>query len=135
MRGTEELDFNNGKLNSKSNSRDYSHNDVVIETGGIFFFYRPKMDAKEVKDIEDIQRFYMITAKDINKAKGGSKKFRLFLLGSKKMPEIVEGESTSEERNWALNILSSSNSEKIRNELLSKKYMTKTRGKRTVPVI
>lgn len=133
MRGTEELDFNNGKLNSKSNSRDYSHNDVVIEVGGIFFFYRPKMDAKEVKDIEDIQRFYMITAKDINKAKGGSKKFRLFLLGSKKMPEIVEGESTSEERNWALNILSSSNSEKIRNELLSKKYMTKTRGKRTVP--
>ena len=101
----DKLDNNNSKLISKSNSRDYSYNNHVLETGDIFFFYRLKIGTKEVKDIEDIQRFYMITAKDINKSKGGNKKFRLFLFGSKKMPEIVEGESTSEERNWALNML------------------------------
>jgi hypothetical protein len=33
----------------------------IIEQGDIFFFYRPIIDAKEVKDIEDIQRFYMVT--------------------------------------------------------------------------
>jgi hypothetical protein len=46
------------------------------------------------------------------------------------MPEIVKGKSTSEERNWALNILSSSNLEEIHNELLAAEYTTKTRGKR-----
>src|SRR5437588_805967 len=34
----------------------------VIEHGDIFFFYRPKVDTQEVKDIEDVQRFYMVTS-------------------------------------------------------------------------
>ncbi|MGE5634001.1 MAG: DUF2795 domain-containing protein [Deltaproteobacteria bacterium] len=46
------------------------------------------------------------------------------------MPEIIKGKSTSEERNWALNILCSSNPEEIHNELLSAEYITKTRGKK-----
>jgi hypothetical protein len=47
------------------------------------------------------------------------------------MPEIAEGKSGSEERNWALNILSSSNADEIHNELLLPvEYTTKTRGKR-----
>ena len=32
----------------------------LIEHGDIFFFYRPKVDTEEVKDIEDVQRFYMV---------------------------------------------------------------------------
>lgn len=35
-------------------------NNVIIEKGDIFFFYRPKVDTEEVEDIEDVQRFYMI---------------------------------------------------------------------------
>ena len=55
------------------------------------------------------------------------------MLGSKKMPEIVKEKSRSEERNWALNILSTSNTEEIHNELLlSEEYITKTRGKRRI---
>ncbi len=70
----------------------------------------------------------MVTSYDVKKDK--DKNYRLFMLGRKKMPEIVKEKSTSEERNWALNILCSSNPEEIHHELLSEEYMTKTRGKR-----
>ena len=30
--------------------------------GDLFFFYRPKIDAKEVKELEDVGRFYMVTS-------------------------------------------------------------------------
>jgi hypothetical protein len=38
-----------------------------------------------------------------------SSKYRLFVIGQKQLPKIVEGKSTSEERNWALNVLTASN--------------------------
>jgi len=127
-----------GKNKLKSNKLDSKNYDSerVIESGDIFFFYRPKIDTEEVHDIDDVQRFYMITCKDINVDDGNknrNKNYRLFMLGSKKMPEIVERKSGSEERNWALNILTSSNPDKIHNELLiPAEYTTKTRGKRRV---
>ena len=102
-----------GKNKLKSNKLDSKNYDSerVIESGDIFFFYRPKIDTEEVHDIDDVQRFYMITCKDINndKNKNRNNNYRLFLLGAKKMPEIVERKSGSEERNWALNILTTSN--------------------------
>jgi hypothetical protein len=58
--------------------------------------------------------------------------YRLFLIGQKQLPEIVEGRSTSKERNWALNVLITSNSEDIRRELLPAEYTTETRGKRRI---
>jgi hypothetical protein len=39
----------------------------VIEHGDIFFFYRPKVDTEEVQDIEDVQRFYMISSPEQRK--------------------------------------------------------------------
>jgi hypothetical protein len=96
----------------------------VIEHGDIFFFYRPKLDTEEVKDIQNIQRFYMVTSPD------NSDKHRIFLIGQKQLPEIVEGESDSEERNWALNVLTTSNADEIRKEFLPVEYQTETRGTR-----
>lgn len=96
----------------------------IIEQGDIFFFYRPKVDTEEVEDLGDVQRFYMITAPDDNT------KYRLFLIGQKQLPEIVEGKSTSEEKNWALNILTTSNPKDIQKELMPAEYTTQTRGKR-----
>jgi hypothetical protein len=96
----------------------------VIEHGDIFFFYRPKIDTKEVKDIEGVQRFYMVTSPD------NSDKYRVFLIGQKQLPEILEGKSNSEERNWALNVLTSSNPNDIRKEFLPAEYKTETRGTR-----
>jgi hypothetical protein len=105
----------------------------VIEHGDLFFFYRPKIDAKEVKDVEDVQRFYMVTAPEKNgKAISNKQMYRLFLIGQKQMPEIVEGKATSKEMNWALNIFTTSNPEDIRKELLPAEYTTETRGTRRV---
>ena len=100
----------------------------IIEQGDIFFFYRPKVDTEEVERIKDVQRFYMITSPE----KRNKNIYRLFLIGQKQLPEIVEGRSTSKERNWALNVLTTSNSEDIRRELLPAEYITETRGKRRI---
>jgi hypothetical protein len=52
-------------------------------------FYRPKVDAEEVENIKDVQRFYMVTsAKEKKKQK---EIYRLFLIRQKQLPEIVEG--------------------------------------------
>ena len=80
----------------------------IIEQGDIFFFYRPKVDTEEVKDIKDVQRFYMVTTPEEEK----NNIYRLFLIGQKQLPEIVEGKSTSEEK------------------LLPAEYTTETKGKR-----
>jgi hypothetical protein len=99
----------------------------IIEQGDIFFFYRPKIDTEEVKDIKDVQRFYMVTTPEEEEK---NDIYRLFLIGQKQLPEIVEGKSTSEEKNWALNILTTSNPDDIHKELLPAEYTTETRGKR-----
>ncbi|MFL6435671.1 MAG: DUF2795 domain-containing protein [Nitrososphaeraceae archaeon] len=104
----------------------------IIEHGDIFFFYRPKVGTEEVEDIGDVQRFYMITSPEDG---GKTKKkdiYRLFLVGQKQLPEIVEGKSTSKERNWALNTLTTSNPDDIHKELLAAEYTTETRGKRRI---
>jgi hypothetical protein len=103
---------------------DKDNKSDIIEQGDIFFFYRPKVDTEEVEDLKDVQRFYMITAPENNT------KYRLFLIGQKQLPEIVEGKSSSEERNWALNTLTTSNPKDIEKELMPAEYITKTRGKR-----
>lgn len=103
-----------------------------IEHGDIFFFFRPKIEAtEEIKGLKDVQRFYMVISHEDSKAKHA---YRLFLLGSKQLPEIVEGKSKSTERNWALNILTTSDPEDIKQEILVPvKYSTETRGERTMP--
>ncbi|MGH9986541.1 MAG: hypothetical protein ACRD8W_21575 [Nitrososphaeraceae archaeon] len=107
-----------------------------IEQGDIFFFFRPKIEATEqVKGIEDVQRFYMVVCPEDGKGKKKADKnvYRLFLLGAKQLPEIVEGKSKSTERNWALNILTTTDPENIEQEILvPAEYSTETRGKRRI---
>jgi hypothetical protein len=45
-----------------NNSSSDNHVPEILEQGDICFFYRPKKDAQEVKAIEDIRRFFMVTA-------------------------------------------------------------------------
>src|SRR5919107_2962523 len=108
--------------------RTYNNDDKskIIEQGDIFFFYRPKVDTEEVKGIKDVQRFYMVVSPEDN----DSNKYRLFLIGQKQLPEILEGKSASEEKSWALNILTTSNPNDIQNELMPAEYTTETRGRR-----
>ena len=74
------------------------------------------------------------SAEDIH-GKKKEKVYRLFLVGQKQLPEIVEGKSTSKERNWALNILTTSNVQDIHKELLPAEYTTETRGKRRLALL
>jgi Protein of unknown function (DUF2795) len=111
----------------KEDRKQKKSNIEIIEQGDIFFFYRPKVDTEEVKDIKDVQRFYMVTTPEKQKK---NEIYRLFLIGQKQLPEIIEGKSTSEEKNWALNILTTSNPDDVHKELLPAEYTTETRGKR-----
>ena len=103
-----------------------SERQQVLEQGDIFFFYRHRLGREEVSDIDDVQRFYMVTAPD-----GG--KYRLFIIGQKRLPEIIEGRSTQEERNWALNVLTTSDPEQMWKELVATEYETETVGRRKAP--
>jgi hypothetical protein len=83
----------------------------ILEYGDIYFFYRPKVGSQEVKNIDDIRRFFMITAPEqtTTKSKGSDEKvkkahrqlYRLFVIGKKSLPEIRKSEARSSERYWA----------------------------------
>ena|SRR5690349_1357966 len=74
----------------------------ILEQGDICFFYRPKKGAEEVRGIEDVRRFFMVTAPE--EQENNSKKnrlYRLFIIGKKSLPEIRETEARASERYWA----------------------------------
>ena len=87
----------------------------ILEQGDIYFFYRPKKDAQEVKGIEDVRRFFMVTAPEKRKAgrEGEAKEedfsadsnkshlYRLFVIGKKSLPEVRKAEAKASEKYWA----------------------------------
>ena len=58
------------QINANSNS---SIDSEVLEQGDIYFFYRPKKAAEEVKGIEDVRRFFMVTAPEQENNNNNSK--------------------------------------------------------------
>src|SRR3712207_61717 len=114
---------------SKRNDMDDHNNQEapaeVLEKGDIFFFYRPKAKIADgsgrgdVKSIEDVRRFFMVTATtnttaantgneqqqfDRTNRKTQEKKesqYRLFVIGKKSLPEIRTTEARRSERYWA----------------------------------
>src|SRR4051812_22722906 len=74
----------------KNQAKDNNRNNIepeVLEQGDIYFFYRPKKGAEEVKDTKEIgdkNQFY-----------------RLFVIGKKSLPEIRKSEARASERYWA----------------------------------
>ena len=78
----------------------------ILEQGDIYFFYRPKKGAQEVKGVEDVRRFFMVTAPEKRSAveKNNSNKgelYRLFVIGKKSLPEVRKTEARASERYWA----------------------------------
>src|SRR5919198_5166240 len=74
----------------------------VLEQGDIYFFYRPKKEAQEVKGVEDVRRFFMVTAPEEKREQNDkSQLYRLFVIGKKSLPEIRKTEARSSERYWA----------------------------------
>lgn len=95
----------------------------TIETGDLYFFYRPKVDVDRPDGIDDVQRFHLVMVPD------DAGKSRLFVVGRKRMPEIHPGQSRSTEREWMMTTLASTPG-KIGEELGPVVYETKTRGTR-----
>src|SRR4051812_42890686 len=90
---------------AKDNNRNNNTEPEVLEQGDIYFFYRPKKGAEEVKGIEDIRRFFMVTApeKSENTKENSDKSqfYRLFVIGKKSLPEVRKTEARASERYWA----------------------------------
>jgi hypothetical protein len=89
---------NQAKDNNRSNTEP-----EVLEQGDIYFFYSPKKGAEEVKGIEDVRRFFMVTApeKSESKENGKNQLYRLFIIGKKSLPEVRKSEARASERYWA----------------------------------
>src|SRR5919199_2593651 len=83
---------------SKDNNTITTNPDAeILEQGDIYFFYRPKKDAQEVKGIEDVRRFFMVTAPEQN----NNQLYRLFVIGKKSLPEVRKTGARASERYWA----------------------------------
>jgi hypothetical protein len=120
----------------------------VLEKGDIFFFYRPKTkivgdgSGGDVKSIEDIRRFFMVTATAAVAAnteneqqqqqfdgtnsktpkESESPRYRLFVIGKKSLPEIRTSEARRSERYWAKVGGIFDNPQKLTSELLSDEF-------------
>jgi hypothetical protein len=120
----------------------------VLEKGDIFFFYRPKTkivdddSGGDVKSIEDIRRFFMVTATTTATATNteneqqqqfdgtNSKtpqeeepsRYRLFVIGKKSLPEIRTTEARRSERYWAKVGGIFENPQELTRELLSDEF-------------
>lgn len=83
--------------NNTSSNELTTQQTEILEYGDIYFFYRPKVRSEQVKSIDDVRRFFMITAPEAKE----NPVYRLFLIGKKSLPEIRNSEARASERYWA----------------------------------
>ena len=62
----------------------------VLEHGHVFFLYRPRVGAEEVRRLEDVQRFSLLLHSE------GRALFRRLIVGRKRLPDL-----RTHERVWA----------------------------------
>src|SRR5918997_6297980 len=138
------------KNDESNNNNNHESAAEVLEKGDIFFFYRPKAkvvndsSGGDVKSIEDIRRFFMVTASTItaaedntgsryqeqfdntsrttSKEEGESSRYRLFVIGKKSLPEIRTTEARRSERYWAKVGGIFENPQELTNELLADEF-------------
>jgi hypothetical protein len=129
--------------NDKNQNRDHKPSEL-LEYGDIFFFYRPKVGATQVTGIDDVRRFFMITATESrqpgNEPQEKDKQFenstasanlgrsnaptwyRLFTIGKKSLPEVRHTEARRSERYWAKIGGIFRDPRELTNELLSSEF-------------
>jgi len=96
----------------------------LLERGHIYFAYRPKIDAEEVRGLEDVERFYVILSPR------GRDSYRLLVVGQKRLPGII---GVEDHKGWAFVEKVSSAAEEIEDDLDPKSRLTRTRGLRHIP--
>jgi hypothetical protein len=112
---------------NKKEQQESQYEPEVLEYGDIYFFYRPKVGSPEVKSIDDVRRFFMVTAPEETTTKRDKEKiyqqlYRLFVIGKKSLPEIRKSEARSSERYWARVGGIFERSEDLTKELLSDEF-------------
>ena len=110
------------QMNAKNNGDNPQPE--VLEQGDIYFFYRPKKDAEQVKGIEDVRRFFMVTGPEKSEKENSDKSqfYRLFVIGKKSLPEIRKTEARASERYWARVGGIFQNPDELTKELLSDEF-------------
>lgn len=98
-------------------------NTKIIEKGMLYFFCRTKMDVDTPENLDDIARLHLVLIPD------GAEKGRMFIVGKKRLPEILKGTSKSEAREWMMNVAVATPPE-LGEALGPIEYETKTRGMR-----
>jgi hypothetical protein len=95
---------------------------TLLEQGDIFFLFRPRVDEDRPSDMSDVQRFFIVLRPE------GRAKFRLLVVGRKRLPDVGE-----HERNWGFVALVTNSADAIERELREETYATKTRGEQRQP--
>lgn len=103
-------------------SKEADPNSKILETGSIYFFYRPKIGKEDVKSTSQVQRFHIVLSPQ------GKKEYRLLTVGKKELPEIGK-----KEQYWGFVQKYGEKPEEVEDELDPGKYETKTRGERKIP--
>lgn len=80
----------------------------VIESGDLYFFYRPKRHDEIIRSLDDIESFYMVMAPLEHEL------FRLLSIGQKKLPKIPVELLAYSERDWAIVDYVTKNSDDLR---------------------
>lgn len=95
----------------------------IIESGDIYFVFRPKVEQHEPKGVRDVERFYMILSPEEKKI------YRMIIVGQKVMPDV----HNRGERSWGFVDMVTRNPQEIQRALRETHYQTKTRGERELP--
>jgi hypothetical protein len=78
----------------------------VLERGDVFWFYRPRVGVDAVRDLDDVQRFFVVLGPD------GTGHLRRLIVGRKRMPD-----PESHEREWAFVVEVADDPAELRDEL------------------
>jgi hypothetical protein len=110
--------------NKVRSSQHQQNQTEILEYGDIYFFYRPKVRSEKVKSIEDVRRFFMITASEqrANNSNSDNQIYRLFVVGKKSLPTIRKSEARASERFWARIGGVFKNANELTKELLSDEF-------------
>jgi len=112
--------------------------DGVLESGVVYWFFRPKIGIEEAKSIDDVQKFYMLLAPSpsLDNPRDGvhstTSTKRLLILGNKKLPAVKE---KGHGRVWGFVDAVSNKIEEFEETLGAFTYQTKTRGERHVQAV
>jgi hypothetical protein len=99
---------------------------AILERGDIYFAYRPRLDARTVHDLADVQRLYMIQSPH------GKHAHRLIVIGAKRLPALSGRDD--ERRTWGFVETVAAGAEDVEDELDPRTYRTQTGGERHVPL-